>query len=175
MIEWFFADPERAALFLAEALSWEGTPYGEGRAKGRGGAIDCVGFPEETMAAAGIERFNFPREEADYRPHVHNNKILDYLRGLHPDPQSAVLAARFAELDVDETIPDLKWPEEVFTNLMMGDLLIMRSDKGIWHMPVMLDSREFMHSAYPLGVTRADVTPPNYRKAIKALFRARAL
>lgn len=172
---WFFEDPAHIALFVAEARSWDGTPFGEGRAKGKGGGIDCVGFAEEPLAVAGIERFDFPRDEGDYRPHAHNDKILNYLRGLHPDPQSAILAARFAELDVDEMIPDVKWPNEVVTGLMTGDALIMRGDAGIWHMPLMLDSREFMHCAWPLGVTQGDVTSPNYRSKIRALFRARAI
>jgi hypothetical protein len=208
--KWFYSDPAKVVLHNTEAISWRGTPFvGRGRSKGKGGGIDCVGFIEENHAAAGIERFNFPREEGDFHPHNHNDKILNFLRGkatidngLAPDepqvvksgnvtisvespaaekrvidPQSKILAARFAELNVEEMFEKSKtWPHPIMTRLMPGDMVIMRGGIGIWHITSMLDERNFIHCAWPGGVTQpTDITPPNYQKAVKAIFRARLL
>lgn len=181
----YFSDPNHAQLLVAEALACQGTPFSEG-ACARGSGFDCVSFVEHCMAVAGLPQFRFPRAEFDYRPHVHNDKILDYLRGRYQligldgqssiEPQSADLAAIFAELNLEETLPAPDWPNDYETGLMVGDLLVMRGKVGIWHLPFMLDSRQFIHCAWPGGVTQpTDIMPPNYRTAVKAIFRASAV
>ena len=180
-VPWLFSEPELAARFCAAGRSWVGTPFaGHSRAKGVGGGIDCVGFIEEWFAEAvpAAPRFNFPRSDADYKSHCHNTKILEYLRGQHPDPQSKVLAAFFQELtDLDTLVPVPKWPDNLVRNtgLMTGDLLVIKAQiPGVWHLPAMLDDRSFLHCAYPLGVTEADITQHEFRSRLKAAFRARA-
>jgi hypothetical protein len=58
---------------------------------------------------------------------------------------------------------------------MPGDILIVKSrTPGVWHMPMMIDDRNFTQCAYPDGVSQADVTQADYRSRLKAAFRARA-
>jgi hypothetical protein len=56
---------------------------------------------------------------------------------------------------------------------MPGDLLIIRPRTGIWHLPIMLNDRMFVHCAYPGGVTEGDITQEDFRSRIVAAFRAR--
>lgn len=123
------------------------------------------------MAAAGIESFSIPRTEADYSRHIHNDRILDYLRGRTDDPQSLGIAARFAELPVIENDP--------IEPLMAGDVLVLkhgseRTMLGVWHMPVMMTHRKFMHCAPGVGVNEGNIDDSTYRQRLKAHFRARS-
>lgn len=178
---WHFEDARHVELLVTEGQSWRGTPFAQNsRAKGEGGGIDCAGFCEVLMLAslAIAAPFDFPRTRADYEGHLHNDKILDYLRGRADDEQSQILAARFAELtNIDELIPVAAWPHGrvVHTGLIAGDLLIIEARHGVWHMPVMMSDRSFMHSAFPLGVSEGDVTQGDFRDRLRAVFRARTL
>ena len=167
---WFFDDPNRAATLIAEAYSWAGTPFAEfSRAKGRHGGIDCAGFCEEVTAAAGLERFAFDRTEHDYSRHVHNDKILNHLRGLADNHASTELAARWTELPVVNGA--------FIDQPMVGDLLIMkdggRSGRGVFHMPIMVSPVLFMHCAPRLGVLEGQIDDPTYSDHLAAHFRAR--
>jgi hypothetical protein len=82
------------------------------------GGVDCVGFVEEVMREAGLPRFEFPRTDHDYSRHVHNDKILDYLRGRVDDVQSAQLATLFAELPIVDHNP--------VETVMPGDILVLK-------------------------------------------------
>jgi cell wall-associated NlpC family hydrolase len=174
--EWFFADESRVALLLSAAEEWNLTPFRFGsRAKGKDGGIDCVGLVEEIMAAAGIERFHFERTPADNSRHVYNEKILDYLRGKYPDPQSKRLLEIFAELD---PLPEKK-QRTAFIHyyeppFLPGDLLIMKTGRGLYHMPVMLTETTFIQCAFPGGVSEGDILAPNYQDYLVAAFRARS-
>jgi len=171
---WFFDDAAAVQRLCVECESWRRTPFRFGsRAKGIGGGADCVGFCEAVMLAAGaVTQFNFPRTPADNSRHVHNDRILNYLRGKVDDPQSAYLAQRFVELFViDPEEPGAPTP----VPFLAGDLVLMKTGKGLWHMPVMMSATAFMQCAFPDGVTEGDITAPNYRKYLVAAFRARAL
>jgi hypothetical protein len=176
----FFSDPALAEQFRAIWRTWDRTPFAEhSRVRGPGGGCDCVAVQEETLFEVGaVPRFHFPRSDGDYKSHLHNTKMLSFLRGKHEDPQSLVLAERFAELtNLDELVPKPKWPErQVFnTGLMTGDVLVIKAlIPGVWHLAAMQDDRHFMHCAYPLGVTEADITQADYRDQLKAVFRCRA-
>lgn len=177
---WFFSDPDRAAQFCAICKSWDRTPFAaHSRAKGPGGGIDCVGYLEESFFEIGFPRFNFQRSDGDYKSHVHNDKILRFFRGTHPDPQSATLAALFVELtNLDELVPVARWPDKQVRNtgLMTGDIGVIKAViPGVWHLAMMQDDRTFMHCADSLGVTEGDITQADYRERLKAVFRARAL
>jgi hypothetical protein len=170
---WFFQDADAVQALRIEAASWERTPFAQfSKAKGVDGGIDCAGFAEAVMAAAGIGGFEIPRMANDYSRHVHNDRILDYLRGRHEDPQSALIAARFAELAVVDNDP--------VEDLMPGDVLILKDGSnrtmlGVWHMPVMMTRRKFMHCAPRLGVCEGNIDDATYRRNFIAHFRARAI
>ncbi len=171
-LKWFFADPARVDALIAEARSWWGTPFAYfSRAKGPSGGIDCMGFVEEVTATAGLERFAVARTDEDYSRHVHNDKILNNLRGLDPDPISATLAARWVELPVVDG--DFVDPP------MVGDLLILKDaggrGTGVFHMPLMISPTLFMHCAPRLGVIEGQIDDPTYRSHLVAHFRARVL
>ena len=175
-MKWFFEDQAKAEAIRAELNSWRGTPFHQGgRSKGRGGGTDCVGFCELVMHATGVvPEFVFPRRPEDFSPHVHNDKILDYLRGKRSEPESALLAAAFAEMNLDELMPKSAcWPFAYTSNALAGDLAIMRLGIGQWHMPIFLDERNALHCTRPDGVTECDMTAPNYRDRVVAIFRAR--
>lgn len=194
LASWFFDDPAKAELLISEARSWWGTPFAYfSRAKGPHGGIDCVGWCEEVTAAAGLERFAFERSETDYSRHVHNNKILNHLRGLAteftelpyegwedwsrfadmPVAASLALAARWAELPVRDR--DFTEPP------MIGDLLIYKDTgrrgrgNGVFHMPLMISPTIFMQCApYIGGVSEGQIDDPTYADHLDAHFRARA-
>jgi cell wall-associated NlpC family hydrolase len=168
---WFFSSAAAVQQLITECESWRRTPFRFGsRAKGIGGGTDCVGFCEAVMLAAGaVTQFNFPRGPEDNSRHVHNDKILNYLRGKIDDPQSAYLASRFAEL------PFIPQPSAFNLSLMPGDLLILKTGRGLYHMPIMMSSTAFMQCAYPQGVTEGDITAPNYRAYLVTAFRARGV
>lgn len=167
---WFFDSAEAVQRLRSAAAAGAETPWRPfSRVIGRGGGTDCVGWIEHLFTAAGAVRaLSFPRTKADYSRHVHNDRILDYLRGKnHCDSQSAYLAERFAEFPIVERgfeVPAL-----------IGDLIILRTGVGLYHMPVMLDARLFTHCAAPFGVSEGDIGAPNYRDHLVAHFRARAL
>lgn len=122
--------------------------------------------------AGAIEPFTFPRTGADYSRHVHNDRILNVLRGKDDDPQSATVAARFAELSIIEG--------DFAETPMPGDILILkdgseRTGLGVWHMPVMMTQRKFFHCVPRLGVCEGNIDDPTWRNHLVAHFRARAL
>lgn len=163
---WFFSNPEAVVKLRAAAIALRDTPFRAfSNAPGRGGGMDCVAFAEALHVAAGVVApFAFPRTSKDYSRHVHNDKVLNYLRGNVDDHQSRMLNAIFAELD--HKLADF--------GFMPGDVIIMKAGRGQWHLPVMLDARTFVQCAYPDGVSEADITQPDYADAIVAVFRARA-
>jgi cell wall-associated NlpC family hydrolase len=204
-----FDDESHVTALLTEAASWRHTPFRFGsRAKGRTGGTDCVGLCEALLLAAGaVDSFNFPRHPADMSRHVHNDRILNYLRGRDDDPQSATLASVFQELNVepfkilnspsslpfaprekrglaktraearaveDAALIDPSIEKLEISDFLPGDLLLLRTGKGLWHMPVMLSPTAFMQCAFPDGVTEGDITAPNYNEHLVAAFRARA-
>lgn len=171
---WHFEDAARVQALRSAAASWEKTPFAPfANAKGPHGGIDCVGYGEALLAASGIGDFNFPRTPQDYSRNVHNDKILNMLRGKHEDPQSAILAARFAEFPSGD--------DNAFTEPpMVGDLLVLKdgSDRtglGVWHLPIMLTHRKFTHCAPRLGVSEGNIDDSTYRRLLVAHFRARSL
>jgi hypothetical protein len=169
---WFFSDPERVTLLRNEADEWY-RPYTPFRrnshAKGAGGGTDCVGFDEAVLKAAGAIPWDiyFPRSRRDYSPHVMNDRILKCLRGQADDPQSATLATIFAELPADSI--------KSYTDVLPGDICIMKSGVGLYHMPIVIDPPRCMQCAYPDGVSELDLFDPQYNEKLITVFRARAL
>jgi cell wall-associated NlpC family hydrolase len=176
-MSFYFEDAEAVHRLRTEAAQWRGTgfyPY----SKAKGGGVDCVGLCEALLSAAGAipADLSFPRAPADYSRHVHNDKILNYLRGnVADDPQSTLLARMFAELPKPERKQLSAFRYDYEPQLMPGDVLILKGGVGIFHMPVMLSDRSFIQSAYPDGVSEGDIGDSNYEPFIVAVFRARAL
>lgn len=171
-MKWFFEDAAAVQRLRNAAAEWNPTPFRPfSRAKGPGGGIDCVGFVEELMVAAGaVEPFAFPRTDADYQSNRTPLRILHYLRGEErDDPQSKRLAAIFAELRLPEEKDNLH--PDIF---MPGDLLVLR-DGGQIHIPVMLRGRRFTHCARPEGVAEGNLHDTTFSKHLVAAFRARAV
>jgi cell wall-associated NlpC family hydrolase len=174
----FFSDAEAVQRLRAAAADWRGTPFHfDARAKGKGGGVDCVGLVEEIMAAAGLERFHFKRAPGDNSRHVYNEKILQYLRGQRSDDegQSKRLAEIFAELPLPEKKKRTAFVHYYEPPFMPGDLIVMKTGRGLYHMPVMLSATAFIHCAFPNGVSEGDILAPNYQDYLVAAFRARSL
>jgi len=182
---WFFEDEDAVVRLRELAKRLHGTPFRPySCAPGRDGGMDCVGMCEYVMAHVGvIGHLSFPRAPADYAGHLHNDKILRYLRGQSNDSQSHTLANHFAEIPVSSlpvvaAVPaakSLAGATPAATGLMAGDILLLKAElPGVWHMPIMLDARNFFHCAAPDGVTEADIEQHDYRKHVRAVFRARA-
>jgi hypothetical protein len=174
MPRWYFEDESRVALLRQRAHELKDTPFRAfSNAPGPGGGMDCVAFAEALHVAPGtVEPFTFPRSSKDYSRHVHNDKILNTLRGLVDSHESRLLSATFAELPLSDLRPPIS--DLMAGDLMAGDVVVMKTGRGQWHLPVMLDARTFAQCAYPDGVSEADITQPDYADAVVAVFRARA-
>ena len=180
----FFDDPEALQRLRDAAAIWDRTPFREhGRVKGLGGGIDCVGYVEELMIAAGVaERgdLSFARTDADYQSHRTWLRILDYLRGkVTDDPQSARLAAIFEEIMLpapqgpSTNGRPLRWENPPLELFKPGDLLVLR-DEGQIHLPVILRGRKFTHCMRPNGVDEGSIHDTSFSNHFIAMFRARA-
>ena len=120
---------ERQAV-VAEALSWERTPYHpHGRVKGVG--VDCAMFPAEVYAAAGIIAPIEPQEyPVDWHMHRDQERFL-----------SAVLAhARPTE------------------NMHPGNLVLYRWGRTFAHSGIIVAWPTIIHAMMHEGVCRADGT-----------------
>jgi hypothetical protein len=193
---WYFDDATRVQRLRNECESWRGTPFHFG-SSAKGGGAYCVGFCKSVFVAVGVvKEFNITPGPEDMSLHVHNDKILNFLRGAADDPQSKILSSVFAELTLpaqrSDGLPanptgcnrgEIKLVEQTSIggaqappiSFLPGDLVLLRTGKGLWHMLVMLSPTAFMQCACPDGVTEGDITAPNYREHLVAAFRARKL
>lgn len=112
--------------FVAEALTWQGTPFHH-QAALRGVGADCIGLIRGTLAAFGIEARGIP----------HN-----YSRG--PDA-TALLAAVEASDQLEEIDPGCA---------CAGDLLLFRIGRDPRHFGLLIDAETFLHADNGFGVVR---------------------
>lgn len=180
---WFFSDPAHVAALHAAIAETTGTPFAQfGRVPGRGAGLDCVGFVEYVFTRAGVGQgraFSFTRTAADYQTARAYLRILHMLRGQHrlggsgrkehDDPQSKALAEIFAEIPLPSETRNLN--PEIF---LPGDLAVLRHG-GMFHLPIMIGGRNFVHCARPMGVAAGNIHDPTYSDYLVALFRPRAL
>jgi len=173
---WYFDDPVAVDRLLASCDSCLGTPWHFGsRAKGKTGGMDCSALPEIVMFESGVvPKFKFERRKRDISRHVLNERMVNYFRGLDDDSQSAVLAAHFAELDANE-IREFDFTSSDPIPVMPGDICILKTGKGLYHLFIMMRGTAAIHCAAPDGVTEATIDARNYREHLVAAFRARAL
>jgi hypothetical protein len=179
-VDSYFDDPDAAAAFKKEALSWIGTPFRQYYqqnleahvdVKGPTGGIDCIGLVQEIFLRSGAsEAFVFARDPADYQSHQLGEKVLDYFRGKIEDPQSKRLAEILVELEIpkDVTDPNAVTPRDFFK---VGDVLILKHG-SLFHMPVIIDDDLTIVNALPrLGVTEGTIQDSTFSKHLVAAFR----
>lgn len=138
---------EQRAAIVAEALTWEGTPYHhEGRVKGREGGVDCgmliyevyraCGLIPETEIAPYSEQFHLHRDREDY---------LGYLE-------------RFgAEVNGDQARP--------------GDAVIYKMGRCHSHAAIIIAWPKIIHATAKSGLVRTDeATQPYFSKYERKFF-----
>lgn len=143
---------------VAEALSWEGTPFHVAScAKGSGGGIDCAGLVMATFATLGMV-VPEPLPYVDPRHASHNTRsfILEWLEG-HPE--------LCRDVSGEVTIDDRK-------GILAGDVVCYRYGLCVHHCGIAISEVYTMQAVYPYGVTRFDMTGPLFRKQYQATFRA---
>jgi cell wall-associated NlpC family hydrolase len=127
-----FASPEEAAAraaFIAEALSWVGTPFQDcADVKGPNGAVDCAML----LVRAAVDTGRLPPfDPRPYSPrwHLHRSeeKFVDWIAGR--------LGAR-----------------EVATP-RVGDVALWRFGRTFSHGAVLINSAEVVHAYYAAGMT----------------------
>jgi len=173
----YFDEPDKAAALYREARSWLGTPFREcyhdfsTDVKGVNGGIDCVGLVQEIMRrSAGVEKFLFKREAADYQVHQTGDKILDWMRGKIDDPQSKRLAEILVELPIPDEVtdPDAVTPRDFFKP---GDICVLRHG-SLFHMPIIFDDDLHFVNALPrMGVIEGTIQDSTYSIHLVAVFR----
>lgn len=114
------------AQLIAEALSWQGTPYHH-QAALKGIGADCIGVVRGSLAALGIAARGIP---------------ANYSRG--PDPD-ALQAAVEASDQLGEIAPAAAQP---------GDLLLFRVKRDPRHFALLVAADELLHSDVTAGVVR---------------------
>ncbi len=151
---------QRQSAIVAEALSWEGTPFHVGACvKGVTGGVDCAGLVMSIFAAMGMVNLE-PLPFIDPRHACHNEKslILEWLR------KRTDLAKDVSELMVfDENVGQ--------RGIEIGDVICYRHGLCVHHCGIAISSVYTMQAVYPYGVTRFDMTGPYFRKHYQAAFR----
>lgn len=187
----FFDDPEKQALLLAVIAGWQGTPFARfSQAKGPHGGIDCEKYAELVYVEVGVldAPVEVPHTEADYNLTLHNNRLLDFIRGKAADPRSAGIGARFAELPVREFRFEQRAAEafgsrkiQMFHERpMIGDLVIGRNEtaavrdhgENLWHIGIMTGPTKFTNCTV-LGVREGSIQDITYHRHFCAHFRPR--
>lgn len=122
--------PRERQAVVAEALSWEGTPYHpHGRVKGVG--CDCAMFPAEVYAAVGLILAIPPQDyPVDWHMHRDQERFL-----------GVVLAHARASTDVNP-----------------GDLVLYRWGRTFAHAAIIIAWPTIIHALMGEGVCRADGT-----------------
>lgn len=121
----------RAAI-VAEALTWEATPYlSHARIKGVG--VDCANLPAAVYEAVGLIDPVNPSYTADWMMHRDEEKFLSFVL-----PQAVQIKPKAAQ---------------------PGDLIVWRFGRTFSHSAIILDMPLVLHAAIKGGaVIRADVT-----------------
>jgi len=146
---------------VAEALSWEGTPFHvASSAKGLGGGVDCGGLVMAVFASVNMVMPE-PLPYIDPRHASHNKRsfILEWLER-HPELCRDVSS----EVTIDDRIGQ--------KGILAGDVVCYRYGLCVHHCGIAISSVYTVQSVYPYGVTKFDMTGPIFRKQYQATFRA---
>lgn len=121
----------RAAI-VAEALTWEGTPY-QSHARIKGVGVDCAMLPAEIYHAVGLAPKVSPEYPADWMLHRDEERFLSFVL-----PHAREIAA-------DEALP--------------GDLIIWRFGRTFSHSAIIIDLPVVLHAVMRgRAVVRGDVS-----------------
>ena len=124
-------EAEIRAAIVAEALTWEGTPYAT-RAMIKGVGVDCAMLPSAVYHAVGLIPAMAPEYPADWMMHRDEELFLSYIR------------------------PHAREIEE--SELGQGDLVIWRFGRTYSHSAIVIDLPEVLHAVVRGGsVVRADM------------------
>lgn len=124
-------DAETRAAIVAEALSWEGTPY-QSRAKVKGVGVDCAMLPAAVYAAVGLIPPLSPEYPPDWMLHRDEERFLSFV------------TPHAREIGEDEAGP--------------GDLVIWRFGRTYSHSAIIIDAPVVLHAVIRGGaVVRADM------------------
>lgn len=125
-------EAQQRAAVVAEALTWEATPY-QSHARIKGVGVDCANLPAAVFEAVGLIEAVHPSYSIDWMMHRDEEKFLSFVL-----PQAR-------EIELAEVLP--------------GDLIIWRYGRTFSHSAIVLDMPEVLHAANKGGaVIRADVT-----------------
>jgi cell wall-associated NlpC family hydrolase len=123
-------EAEARAAIVAEALTWEGTPYHE-RARLKGIGVDCAMYPAAVYEAVGLA----PHLEPDYSPqwmlHRDEEKFLDWVT-----PHAREIAREA---------------------LGPGDFAIWKFGRVFSHGGIVIDPPVVIHAVVRAGVIRGDM------------------
>ena len=132
--------------FVAEALSWEGTPYHHGqREKGLG--VDCAWYLADCAANAGL----IPRLEFEYYPrdwHQHRNDER-YLRQVE----------KFAR----------KMPEGA--DPLPGDIAMHQFGRCVAHGAIVIAWPRIIHAVIGVGVVRGEEFNDKLKDTFRGIYR----
>lgn len=125
-------EAQQRAAIVAEALTWEGTPYLSG-AQVKGAGVDCAMLPNAVYSAVGLAPRQDIQYPQDWMMHRDEEKFLSFITPY----------AR--QIEPADALP--------------GDLIIWRFGRTFSHSAIILDLPEVLHAAIRGGaVIRADVT-----------------
>lgn len=123
-------DATRAAI-VAEALSWEGTPY-ISRAKIKGVGVDCAMLPAAVYAEVGLIPDMAPEYPPDWMMHRDEERFLSFV----------IPHAR--EIDQSEAKP--------------GDLVIWKFGRTYSHSAILIEAPVVLHAVMRgAAVVRGDI------------------
>lgn len=121
----------RAAI-VAEAMTWEGTPY-QSHARIKGVGVDCAQLPAAIYEAVGLIEPVRPEYPADWMMHRDEERFLSFVL-----PQAR-------EIEETEALP--------------GDLVIWRFGRTFSHSAIIIDAPVVLHAVVRgAAVVRADMS-----------------
>lgn len=129
----------RAAL-IAEALTWQGTPFHH-QAALKGVGCDCIGLVRGALGALGIEAHSVPS---------------NYSRG--PDPTALLAAVEASDQLVEIRVADAR----------PGDLLLFRVKRDPRHFALLVDDQTMVHADVSYGVVRVPFSSDWRRRLVRA-------
>jgi hypothetical protein len=149
----YFNTPYRIASLEAEAALWLGTPFRNNSAvRGPGGGVSCHRLASELLFATGaLERFEVPKSSAAQLASGPVKAILDYI--------DAHLPHRLAPINPADEAP------------LPGDLIVMRENRVLKHIGVVLTRGRFVHVFPRLNCIISLLADSTYGDRIDALRR----
>lgn len=140
--------PAKRAEIVAEALTWENTPYHH-KANLKGVGVDCIMIIVEVFKACGLIPADVDPRPYSHDWHLHRNDEI-YLGGIE----------QFADR-VDEPLP--------------GDIVLFQFGRCISHGAIVLDWPLVLHAYLEHGaVVRSDIsTSPALQERVRGFYSVR--